>query len=334
MKKIIFILCVFSLLVNSCKDSDPSEPSDLPFNPFDTLTYPLPDIVKVPVDSNGFLGLHHYIFSQSCNQPGCHDGSFEPDFRTVESAYNTLVFHPIKKNYDPNVDGRDPLPYRVTPFEPDQSMIYKRITEHFLPNFERMPSSGIELSQDKINLIKNWISDGAKDIFGNVPTLSSLQPGCYGVAAYLPNQNDLRVDTFRIDDYPYNPFVTPANEDIRMWFLFVDLDIDQNYVFGNGLTYNKIQFSTAPYDFSNAVELNMQVETFPFTINSIFSIYDPNPFPYFQNLTINPTSLGFNSGDIVYMRTYVKDIDHDNPTENPSTSSPIYFTQYFSFYIQ
>lgn len=333
MKKIIFILCVFFLMINSCKDSDPSEPTDLPFNPFDTLSYPLPPIAQVSVDSNSFLGLHHYIFSQSCNQPACHDGTFEPDFRTVESAYNTLVYHPIKKNYTLNANGREPLPYRVTPFEAEQSMIYKRITEH-LPEFERMPSSGIALSQDKIDLIKNWINDGAKDIFGNVPTLSSLQPGLYGLVAYLPNQNDLRVDTFRVDNFVYNSFIVPANEDIKMWLLFIDVDIEQNYVLGNGLTYNKIQFSADPYDFSNAIELDMQVELFSFNINSVLSTYSDDPFPYFQNLTINPTDLGFNSGETVYIRTYVRDADHSNPTENPSANSPIYLTRHFSFYIQ
>ena len=61
-------------------------------------------------------------------------------------------------------DGCEPLPFRVPPFEPEQSILYKRITEHFLPNFERMPSSGNPLAEDKINLITNWINDGAKGI--------------------------------------------------------------------------------------------------------------------------------------------------------------------------
>ena len=86
MKKIIFTFSVLCLLLYSCKDNNIPDPSDLPFNPFDTLTYPLPEIETIPVDSNGFLGLHHYIFSASCNRPGCHDGTFEPDFRTVESC--------------------------------------------------------------------------------------------------------------------------------------------------------------------------------------------------------------------------------------------------------
>ena len=40
-----------------------------------------------------------------------------------------------------------------------------------------------------------------------------------------------------------NPFITSADEEMEMWFLFIDMDADQNYVLGNDLTYNKIQFS-------------------------------------------------------------------------------------------
>jgi hypothetical protein len=132
----------------------------------------------------------------------------------VESAYNSLVYHPIVKNYSMASDGCEPLPFRVPPFEPEQSILYKRITEHFLPNFERMPSSGNPLAEDKINLITNWINDGAKDIFGNTPTLSSTQPAWYGVVAYLPDNNNLRVDTARIDDFAFNPFITSADENM------------------------------------------------------------------------------------------------------------------------
>ena len=311
-----------------------NDPGDLPFNPFDTLTVPPPDIIQMPVDSNGFLGLHHYIFSKSCNQPGCHDGTFEPDFRTVESAYNTLVFHPIIKNYNPAVDGREPLPYRVTPYEPDNSMMWKRITEHFLPNFEQMPSSGIPLSDNEIGLIKNWIEDGAKDIFGNVPELSSTQPACYGVYATLPNQNGMRVDSIRYDDYIYNPFITSADEEMEMWFLFIDMDADQNYVLGNDLTYNKIQFSSSLYDFSNAVELDMEVQLLPNMLNYAFSTFNPNPLPYFQKVNFNPSDYGFNTGEVVYMRMFVQDADHDNPTETPNENSPVYLLQHFAFFLQ
>ena len=334
MKKIIFTFSVLSLLLYSCKDNNTPEPADLPFNPFDTLTYPLPEIETIPVDSNGFLGLHHYIFSESCNRPGCHDGTFEPDFRTVESSYNSLVFHPIVKNYSIANDGREPLPYRVTPFEPEQSMLFKRITEHFLPNFERMPSSGNPLSQDQIGLILNWINDGAKDIFGNTPTLSSTQPACYGVVAYLPDNNNFRIDTARIDNVVFNPFITSADENMEMWLLFLDMDADQNYVLGNALTYNKIQFSTEPFTFSNPVELDLQVEIIPNLINSVFSTYNQEQLPYYQKVTFKPSDLGFESGDVVYLRTFVKDADHDDPTEIPNENSPAYLIQYFSFYVQ
>lgn len=334
MKKIVFIFSIIFLFFSSCKDESPANPADFPFNPFDTLTYPLPNIVQVPVDSNGFLGLHHYIFSNTCNRPGCHDGTFEPDFRTVESSYNTLVYHPIIKNYDIDVDGREPLPFRITPFETEQSMLYKRITEHFLPNFEIMPSSGNQLSQEKVDLIHNWINDGAKDIFGNIPTLASVQPACYGVVAYLPDNNDLRIDTFRVDGYRYNPYIIPANEDVRMWFYFVDRDINGDWFSANGLTYNKIQFSTDAIDFSNAIERDLNVGFAPLFENSVFGNYVNYAAAHYQNIIFNSADLGFQSGDLVYFRSYVKDNDHNDPTEIPSENAPPNLTTYFSFVVQ
>jgi hypothetical protein len=53
-EKIIFTFLVLCLLMCSCKNNHTPEPSDLPFNPFDKLAYPLPEIETIPVDSNGF----------------------------------------------------------------------------------------------------------------------------------------------------------------------------------------------------------------------------------------------------------------------------------------
>ena len=75
-------------------------------------------------------------------------------FRTVQSAYNSLVFHEVIKN-----TANDDFPYRVTPNDASLSMMYKRVSEHQPPNFELMPSSGIPLPDRQIELIKNWINN-------------------------------------------------------------------------------------------------------------------------------------------------------------------------------
>src|SRR5690606_15850599 len=95
-KNILFLLCClgwfFVLLLSGCKKEEVIQKNtpDAPFNPYDTITHTPPTQEMPKVDSASFMGLHTFIFSKSCAQPACHDGSFEPDFRTVESAYNSL----------------------------------------------------------------------------------------------------------------------------------------------------------------------------------------------------------------------------------------------------
>lgn len=326
---IIFMAFLLLLGILSLPTSCSKEPPMPDFNPFDTLTYPEASIPEVEIDSNSFLGLHHYVFSQSCNVPGCHDGSFEPDFRTVESAYNSLVRHSIVKNYSSN-----PLDYRVMPGDKGQSMLWKRITEHNPPNFERMPSSGNPLSQDAIDRIGNWIDNGAKDIFGVDPVQTSLQPASYGMLAYLPNQSNQRIDDQR-GASPYQPFMAPANDDIELWFGYLEEQPAGDTVFGNVLTVNQLKFSTDPFTFSNAVTVNMTVPFIPklepYAYNTINVGF---PLPYTQTTTVNLTSLGFQAGDIVYCRTYVKDSDHANATEIPQADSPPPLILYFSMILQ
>lgn len=331
MKKYLTLIAGLMLMIFSCQDDYKETTLDLPtppFNPFDTVDYDETMVPHVPVDSNSFLGIHTYILSSSCDQPNCHDGTFEPDYRTVQSAYSTLVFHGVKKNFPTN-----PVPYRVTPGEPAQSMLYRRITEHNPPNFERMPASGNPLPEKSVNLIKNWIEDGARDIYGNLPMQTSSQPTCYGLAAFLPGSSDYRVDTIR-GSFDFNPFLAPAGEELELWFLYLDVTENKDTVFGNALTYNKIKLSTNPFDFSSAVELNLAVPFIPNLINSAFSQPLPFPAPYYQNVTFNPSDYGFSVGDVVYIRTYVQDSDHATPTEIPRSESQPYMLSYFAFTIQ
>ncbi|MEM1319907.1 MAG: hypothetical protein AAGG75_06590 [Bacteroidota bacterium] len=329
MKKLFFYILGFGLLIAACEDS--TSTTDLPgpetpFNPFDTVNYDETMVPTTPVDSNTFLGLHTYIFSTSCNLPACHDGTFEPDFRTIQSAYNTLVYHPVKKNFPV-----DSVPFRVTPGDPALSMIYRRLTEHNPPNFERMPSSGIPLPEENIALIKNWIEAGAPDIYGNLPELSSTQPVCYGLLAY--NEAGERIDTIR-GSFLYNPFrVSPSDGKITLWFLFADQTPEGETVFGNELTYNKLRVS-ADVTFRSSDEFSMQIPFIPQLVNSAFSQPIAQVVPYYQNVTIDPFALGYGVGDIVYLRTYVQDSDHDEPTEIPENDTQFAIQTYFAFSIQ
>lgn len=305
----------------------------IPFNPFDTIDYSVVEITPEEITPGSFLGIHEFILSKTCNEPGCHDGTFEPDFRTVQSAYNTLLYHEVFKNYFIAVDGQDPLPARVVPGEPEISMFYHRVAYDNPPGFEQMPATGIPLEDDQIEIIRQWILDGAKDAFGNDPMATSPQPNCYGVGAFLPNQSDYRVDTIRGANV-YSPFFTIVDEDITLWFLYTDDGLLGEFNFGSNLTYNKIQLSTDQYDFSNAIELDLEVPATPLTLASAYS----QPFIFFpllytHQVTFNPAALGFDVEDTVYIRTFTQDDDHDNPTEIPDKWSNFLIQNYFSFYL-
>ena len=333
MKKLhLLISLAVLLLALGCKDSltetDLPYPEE-PYNPYSDIDYTIYETPPIEIDSSSFLGLHHYIFSEHCNQPACHDGTFEPDFRTVESAYNSLVLHPVTKNYDV-----DPLPYRVSPGDTDASMLWHRLTIHNPPNFERMPASGNPLPEDLIALIETWINDGARDVYGSDPMQTSVQPTSFGVAAFLPDFNDFRIDTARFGAI-YYPFLAPSNENIEMWFLYLDVTPEGDTLLGNELTHNKIRFSKNPVDFSDAVEVQMNFDLLsPNLIPSVFSQPYPVAVPYFHSVTIKPSDLGFGPGDVVFMRTYVQDSDHPEPTEIPEDDSQLSIIAYFAFILQ
>ena len=98
------------------------EQDDNPFNNPDLLP-PVDTINNTVIDEESFIGLHTMIFSPTCSNSGCHDGSFEPDFRTIESSYNTLVYQPVIKN-----DSVNTYTYRVLPGNSGLSALYARLT--------------------------------------------------------------------------------------------------------------------------------------------------------------------------------------------------------------
>ena len=158
------ILAILVIGAASCGEDEP------PFNPFDdpTLQPPPEDTTDtgIVLDPTSLAGLHQTIFKPVCANSGCHDGSFEPEFRTIESSYNTLVNHDALK-----LDISTTITKRVVPGNPDQSMLMYRLTQ-FLPN-----SSGImplqvepdsdwnEKKDEYINNIRTWILNGAPDEF-------------------------------------------------------------------------------------------------------------------------------------------------------------------------
>lgn len=162
MKKILLLNLVFVFILVACQKEEPQ-------NPFDTISNPTDETEQEEIlDPTSIAGLHQNIFLPTCANSGCHDGTFEPDFRTIESSYNTLVNHPVIKN-----DAAETYTYRVVKGNVAASQLVARVTFDIDGNSGVMPlviesNSDYETKREEyIQNIEDWIADGAKDVFGN-----------------------------------------------------------------------------------------------------------------------------------------------------------------------
>jgi hypothetical protein len=306
------ILLVAIFAFSGCQESK------VPDNPFDGFG---PDSTGTTgngpyVNPQSFAGLHHFIFRPYCANSGCHDGNFEPDFRTIESAYNTLVLHPVIKN-----DPGGSFTYRVQPGNPDQSVLWARL------NFDIDGQSGImplvadpgsgwdEGKGVHLSNIRNWIQNGAKDIFGNPPLNGNLQPSMRGV--FATGNGGIMLDR----DTDTGPLVVPpGTTTLTIWFSFTD-----DNTAPQNLQYNKVRFSTDINGFAGITEQPLQVVGSPVNGNGYFG----GQVSYYHRISLNPSS--YASGTTVFFRAYVKDPSYADPTEIPSDGSANYIKDYFSF---
>ncbi len=153
------LLCLLlPLLLLQCSKEDPS-------NPYDSLVYPSEGQDSIALETGDLIRLHRDIFLPTCANSGCHDGSFEPDFRTPQSTYNTTVGHVAIK-------GRpgEEMNIRVKPGDASNSMLLFRLEQDLENSSGIMPLSidpGSDWPEQKgryIEDIKAWINAGAKNI--------------------------------------------------------------------------------------------------------------------------------------------------------------------------
>ncbi len=175
-----FLTCCLLLLVvlGACRKSN------TPDNPFDDPKYKAPSggntVDTLPLTN--FAGLHQRIFKPTCSNSGCHDGTFEPDFRTIEGAYSTMVYQPIIKN---NPAGS--FLYRVLPGDAAASVLHERMVTDIDGISGIMPLSLDPQSDwptkkaEYIAAIAAWINAGARDMFGNPPPNGPVNPRLQGM---------------------------------------------------------------------------------------------------------------------------------------------------------
>lgn len=299
------------LLYSSCSKDD-----EVPTNPYSTINYNIDTTTEQNPDPYSITGLHKNIFNTKCNVPGCHDGTFEPDFRSVQSAYSTLVYQKVNKV---TVNGIDSFSYRVIPFDTTHSFIHERITT---PTPDYMPSNGIRLNSTQINQINTWIMNGARDMSGNIPSPPNNLPYLDITNHFFYNAFDSLnlfpfyasvVDTHRYMGVPYNPFLVNANANLKILFWTKD---DSTAV--ANLLVNQCKLSLLENDFSAAQTVTA----------TYINLGAPNQgwmvtFP----VTWPP-------GTIVYFRYYFKDTDNPATVEFPRSDHPYYYKSFFSFLVQ
>ncbi len=292
--------------VQGCKKDEP-----LTDNPYDFILRDDTTNIQIPVDSLNITYIHEKILSTRCALPGCHVGSFEPDFRTPQSSFSTLVYSPIKKN-----NASNSFKYRVIPFDVNKSVLYQRVSNCCFANQgDQMPQDNNQdtskLSQASINLIAQWIANGARDMFGKVAHLPNAEPVINPVYFALGTDYTTVYSNTRLDSVYYNPFVVPQN----VTSFYIGVQVTDDSLAQNQMQYNKLKISTIQDNFSGATTLT----------GSYVSIGG------FSGWLITVPASSLPSNDTLYMRYYVNDGSQVNNTEFPRTDMLFPYKTYWSF---
>jgi hypothetical protein len=294
----LFLFALADIFLNGCK-KDPIVAD----NPYDSVNYNKDSVSQPDPDPNSITGLHKNIFITRCALPGCHDGTFEPDYRTVQSSYSTLVYQPVNKF---TVDSVSYFKYRVLPYDTINSFLHERLTTH---TSDYMPSNGTRLKEEDIQHINAWIMNGARDQFGSIPSKPDNPPM---ITAFFAADSAIhQIDTNRLGGVLYNPFIVKPN----MTVLVVPVVSDDQDTLPS-LQQNQLKLSLDKDDFSSAVVINATY------------------VPLYKVWMASFKTTAYPSGTTVYMRYYVKDHAHSTPTEFPRNDSPFYYKTYAAFYVQ
>lgn len=310
----LFILSFFVILFShSCKKKDNKNPYD-DWKDDEKET----PIANIEVDPNTIQGLHKNIFKPTCSNSGCHDGNFEPDFRTIESSYNSLI-NRFSTNLDPN---QPQFSKRVVPGDATVSMLLHRILE-FIPGSQgKMPLTtdpGSDWPEKKDNYIQNirtWINNGAKDQFGVSPDNIDFTPQMGGLLVFVDGSNT------PLPHAGYQPIVVPSSANqIKIMVSVLD---DKTPL--SQLGPNTINFSLNPNNYSS-VEQSLINESSPYLGIGVSG----ENVPYWFSITLSLNSIGV-SGDVVWCR--INTTDKINPSIFiPSKETSFNFKKYFAIKI-
>ncbi len=307
---ILFALIWGILGLTACEPEPYVNPFEGNKDPQDSLIAPIEQL-----EPNSIEGIHARIFKPTCANSGCHDGTFEPDFRTVESAYNTMVWHPLIKN-----DPGGSYTFRVVPGNSDASVLWNRLNVDIDGQSGIMPlqvdpgSDWEDNKADYLANIKAWIDGGAKDIFGNPPQNGELAPSLQGMLAFPVGNTSNRISR----DGANGPVKVPAGTNqVDLWFSFSDDNTN-----AADLLHNKLKLSIEVDGFAGQAEQSMQIVN-PINGPGLFGTTS-----YTHKITVDLSA--YPSGNLVYVRVYVKEDAQASVTEIPTDGSANYTKAYFS----
>lgn len=287
-------------------------------NPYDELALihnDNPTADDLPEGS--FAWLHAKVFRPTCANSGCHDGTFEPEFRSLGSAYNSLVNHPCISNSEGNN-----FTYRVVPGDVSASFLHHRLTVDDNFNSGKMPA-GLSAGSDwpfngdfYIEKINQWIAGGAKDIYGNnaPPATANTPPVVLGMVVF-PHDNTTNPYPREQDpQYGIGAIELPPQL-VDVWILPYD-----DTAYPDQFAGISLMASTSSLEFSNALQssfaLSSPILAMPFGEGS--------PSPFYYKTTLDLTNA--DPGEFYYLRTYLNDGFQPGLTEIPSSgSNPFWF---------
>lgn len=316
MKNILIFISVI-ICFASCKDSDPENPYDL----LPVINQSNPDPDDLP--EGNFAWLQAKIFKPTCANSGCHDGTFEPEFNTIASSYNSLVNHPVITN-----DEAGTFTYRVVPNNPDLSLLIERLT-NFIPNTSGiMPlevdgdSDWLDNDQVYIQKIKDWINQGAKDMYGNPApsTDADFPPQADGFVVF-PSGNT----STPYERDPEEVGISPILVDAAPLDLWIRISDDNTSV--TDMNTSTLKFSEDVNGFDVAID-------YPYTVESPISALDfaDSPASFYHKASIDLSS--YSTGDVFFIRNYLDDFQQLNVTELPNDGSNAVITALFMIEIQ
>lgn len=239
-------------------------------------------------DPYSIFSIHKDVLKPSCANSGCHDGNFEPDFRTVESSYYGLVnVKPIKTDFS------NSFPARVLPSNSGKSMLLQRMTVDLNGNSGIMPlalepnSTYNEHKVAYIQRITKWIDNGAADLMGNFPTSKNFPPQITGVAFFQGNNQLNRPGK-------YEAASAQSGSNTQIYIALSDDQLSQNQL---NCTIN---WSLDPDTFNPINEIAMEAGPEK-TMNGL----DGNPTKYWYNFDLNTTNRQVL--DVLWIRISIKD---------------------------